>query len=104
MSRPILDDQGYLLDPSDWNEDVARELAAGQKLELGPIHWEVLRLMREYYEENRIAPGARLVVAHLVQAHGPEARNLLFELFPYGYPGQACRIAGMRKPRAWSTG
>jgi len=28
----------------------------------------------------------------------------MFELFPYGYVKQACKIAGMRKPRAWSTG
>lgn len=28
----------------------------------------------------------------------------LFELFSYGYLGQACKIAGMRRPRAWSTG
>jgi tRNA 2-thiouridine synthesizing protein E len=31
-------------------------------------------------------------------------RGKLFELFPYGYVKQACRIAGMRRPRAWSTG
>jgi hypothetical protein len=27
-----------------------------------------------------------------------------FEFFPYGYLRQACKIAGMRRPRAWSTG
>jgi len=30
--------------------------------------------------------------------------NDLFVLFPYGYVKQACKIAGMRRPRAWSTG
>jgi tRNA 2-thiouridine synthesizing protein E len=30
--------------------------------------------------------------------------NALFVLFPYGYVKQACKIAGMRRPRAWSTG
>ena len=33
-----------------------------------------------------------------------EAKQLVFELFPYGYVKQACKIAGMKKPRAWSTG
>jgi len=28
----------------------------------------------------------------------------VFDLFPYGYVKQACKIAGMKKPRAWSTG
>jgi tRNA 2-thiouridine synthesizing protein E len=31
-------------------------------------------------------------------------RERLFQLFPYGYVKQACKIAGMKKPRAWSTG
>jgi hypothetical protein len=33
-----------------------------------------------------------------------DAQKKLFELFPYGYVKQACKIAGMRRPRAWSTG
>jgi len=35
---------------------------------------------------------------------GSRARKRLFELFPYGYVRQACKVAGMRRPRAWSTG
>jgi len=35
---------------------------------------------------------------------GKDAQKKLFELFPYGYVKQACKIAGMRRPRAWSTG
>ena len=27
------------------------------------------------------------------------ARKFLYQLFPYGYGQQACKIAGMRKPR-----
>ena len=54
--------------------------------------------MREYYAEHQIAPDARFVIKHLGE------RNRLFELFPYGYVKQACKIAGMKRPRAWSTG
>jgi tRNA 2-thiouridine synthesizing protein E len=35
---------------------------------------------------------------------GSDARKQLFELFPYGYVQQACKIAGMKRPRGWSTG
>ena len=31
-------------------------------------------------------------------------REELFTLFPYGYVRQVTKIAGMRQPRAWSTG
>jgi tRNA 2-thiouridine synthesizing protein E len=72
-------------------------------VELTPAHWEVLRFMRAFYEDRRIAPDARHVLKFLAESHGAD-RNELFRLFPYGYPKQACKIAGMRKPRVWSTG
>ncbi len=103
-SHPLFDADGYLVDPQDWTEDVARAVAREEGIELGDEHWEVIRYMRRAYEQRHIAPDSRHVVRFLVERFGPEARNKLFELFPYGYPGQACRIAGMKRPRAWSTG
>jgi dissimilatory sulfite reductase related protein len=101
---PLLDAEGYLVEPREWTEDVARRLASREGIELGEDHWDVLRFMRAYWEEHQIAADARFVIRHLMDRLGPGARNKLFELFPYGYPGQACKIAGMKRPRAWSTG
>ena len=102
--RALFDADGYLVDPQDWTEEIARSIALAEGIELGEQHWEVIGFMRRAYEERRIAPDSRHVVRFLVDRFGPEARNRLFELFPYGYPGQACKIAGMKRPRAWSTG
>ena len=55
------------------------------------------------YWERRVPADARFVMRHLSETRGA-GRNRLFELFPHGYPGEACRIAGMRRPRVWSTG
>jgi len=101
-----VDGEGYLIDPADWNEQVARELARQERIVLSEEHWAVIRFMREYYEQHHIAPDARHVMKHLAafKGAGKAGRNDLFVLFPYGYVKQACRIAGMRRPRAWSTG
>jgi tRNA 2-thiouridine synthesizing protein E len=101
-----VDGEGYLIDPADWNEQVARELARQERIVLSDEHWAVIRFMREYYEQHHIAPDARHVMKHLAafKGAGKAGRNDLFVLFPYGYVKQACRIAGMRRPRAWSTG
>ncbi len=100
------DEEGYLVDPADWNEAVAEELARRERIVLTDAHWAVIRFMRSYYEEHHIAPDARHVMKHLAEYRGPQHadRNDLFRLFPYGYVKQACKIAGMRRPRAWSTG
>ncbi|HSH06150.1 MAG TPA: TusE/DsrC/DsvC family sulfur relay protein [Burkholderiales bacterium] len=101
-----LDDQGYLIDPADWSEALAEALACEEGIVLTEAHWAVIRFVREWYAVRRIAPDARHVIKHLAAWRGEnsEGRNELFRLFPYGYVKQACRIAGMRKPRAWSTG
>ncbi len=97
------DTEGYLTDPSDWAEDVAVELARREGIVLTDEHWAVLRFMRAYLEEHRVAPDVRHVSRHLAEQFGAN-RNRVFELFPYGYVQQACKIAGMLRPRAWSTG
>ncbi len=106
-TQTVRDIEGYVIDPQDWNEDLARELAAEEDLELTEAHWPVLRFMREHWQEHKVAPDVRHVTKWLVEAHGYDkksAKQHLFELFPYGYVKQACKIAGMQRPRAWSTG
>ena len=99
-------EEGYLNDPADWNEDVARMLAADEDIDLTDEHWRVLRFMRDYHAEHGIAADARFVIRFIAEELGYKdlARTRLFELFPYGYVKQACKIAGMQRPRAWSTG
>ena len=98
-----VDDEGYLADPADWNEDVAVELARQEGVVLAERHWAVIGFLRQYFGLHHIAPDARFVLKYLAETGGTE-RNELFRLFPYGYVKQTCKIAGMRKPRTWSTG
>ncbi len=104
MQPDLVDDDGYLIDPMMWDEAVAEEFASQEGIVLTELHWDLLRFMRRYYEEHLIAPDARYTIKHLSEKLGKDARNKLFELFPYGYVQQACKIAGMKRPRNWSTG
>jgi len=101
---PNIDEEGYLIEPRDWNEEVAKQLALREDIRLTEDHWDAIRFMREYYADHQIAPDVRHVTKHLAKRLGPESRNAVFELFPYGYVKQACKIAGMKRPRGWSTG
>lgn len=101
---PERDAEGYLVDPGDWNEDVARVLAVDEDILLNDDHWDVICFMRDYYDEHQVAADARFVIKHLEARMGKDARRKLFELFPYGHVKQTCKISGMRRPRAWSTG
>jgi len=101
------DAEGYLVNPEDWNETLARELAKEEGLELKTEYWPVLQFMRDYWLEHKVAPDVRHVMKFLTQELAIEkktAKQRLFQLFPYGYVKQACKIAGMQRPRVWSTG
>ena len=103
MELPATDDEGYLVDPGEWSEELAAALAQRESIELTGAHWDAIRFMRDFYQEHQVIPDVRFVTRHLAASIGG-SRNLIFELFPYGYVKQACKIAGMRRPRGWSTG
>ncbi len=106
-TRASRDPEGYLFDPDDWNGDIANVLADEEGIELNETYWSILNFMRKYYREQNIAPDVRHLIAFLAaenQWNKKEAKKLIFKLFPYGYVKQACKIAGMKRPRAWSTG
>lgn len=102
----LRDEEGYLVEPEHWSEDLARRIAASEGLALSDEHWQIIVFMRARYAERQVAPDARFVVKFVADelGYGGRARRRLFELFPYGYVKQACKIAGMIKPRVWSTG
>ncbi|MCK5716777.1 MAG: TusE/DsrC/DsvC family sulfur relay protein [Thiomargarita sp.] len=101
------DEEGYLINPEEWTEDIAKYLAEEEKVEMIEEHWKIIYFMRDYYTEHQVPVDVRFVTKYLINELGygkKEAKKHLFELFPYGYVKQACKIAGMKRPRIWSTG
>jgi tRNA 2-thiouridine synthesizing protein E len=95
-----VDEEGYLVDRSDWNEDIAKVMATADDCDLSDSHWEVINFLREYYEEYQIAPAVRVLTKAIGKKLGPDKGNskYLYELFPYGPAKQACKYAGLPKP------
>jgi tRNA 2-thiouridine synthesizing protein E len=95
------DEEGFLLDANDWHPALIEALAAEAELEMTAERREVIEYIRGYFEKNLSVPEARTLLKHLQTAWGKDkaTRRYLYQLFPRGYGQQACKIAGMRKPR-----
>jgi len=95
------DEEGFLLDARVWTPELIPLLADESDLELTPEREEVIHWIRDYYERNDSVPEARTLLTHLREHWDAErgTRRYLYRLFPRGYGQQACKIAGMRKPR-----
>lgn len=94
------DEEGYLVNISEWNEELADLIAKDEGVNMTPEHWEVVNFLREYYQEYQIAPAVRVLTKAIAKKMGPDKGNnkYLYELFPYGPAKQACKIAGLPKP------
>jgi TusE/DsrC/DsvC family sulfur relay protein len=98
---PERDEEGYLMNAGDWHPGLIEPLAAESDLELSPERLEIIHYIRRYFETNSSVPEARTVLKHMGGLWGADkaTRRHLYRLFPRGYGQQACKIAGMRKPR-----
>lgn len=99
-----VDEEGYLVDPQAWTPQWAQTTAIALGLTLMEDHWRVIDFIRSDYQLRQVTPDARHAMRHLDPQDPQRGRRRMFELFPHGYAAQACRVAGMRRPRAWSTG
>jgi tRNA 2-thiouridine synthesizing protein E len=95
-----LDKEGYLMQPEQWNEDIAQILADREGIVLTDDHWEVIRWVRQFWETFGKSPSIRPLVNYLKQTMGPDKGNSIFlaTLFPAGVAKQATKLAGLPKP------
>jgi tRNA 2-thiouridine synthesizing protein E len=95
-----IDNEGYLLNPDDWSLELAEVIASGENMKLTDARLEIVQFVRQQFDERERIPEMRTLLKTLREKHGKEkaTRKYVYELFPYGYGQQACKIAGMRKP------
>ncbi|MEG9498309.1 TusE/DsrC/DsvC family sulfur relay protein [Mannheimia indoligenes] len=94
------DDAGYLKNLNDWSEQLAEKIAEKEQITLTEEHWEIVYLVREFYQEYKTSPAIRMLVKAMAQKFGEEKGNsrYLQRLFPDGPAKQATKIAGLPKP------
>jgi len=85
-------DDGYLEDMSQWNEDIAKEIANEIGIELTDQHFDVLNYLREKTEAGEALTIRKVGKSGVVDIKG------LYKLFPKGPLKFSSKIAGIPKP------
>ena len=88
-------EEGFLVDPSVWNEELALALAKAEEGldQLTDDHWSVIRFIRGHFLENNSAP----MVRSMCKSTGVPLKRI-YELVPSGPAKGACKLAGLPKP------
>ncbi|MFW6020395.1 MAG: TusE/DsrC/DsvC family sulfur relay protein [Bacteroidales bacterium] len=89
-----LTEEGYLTDHTQWNEDIAKELAKEEGIELTDEHMKVLNYLREKYAEGETLSIRKVGKSGIVDIKG------LYQLFPGGPLKISSRLAGIPKPQS----
>lgn len=88
---------GRLEHLNDWTPEIAEELAKNEGLALTEQHWDIINIMREYYDEFNTSPILKLLRRELSKKFGAERASIeaLQALFPNGVQHQGSRLAGI---------
>jgi tRNA 2-thiouridine synthesizing protein E len=94
------DNEGYLRDFSQWNWDIAEEIAKEEKIELSDEHRELITFVQNFYREFNTTPAMRMLVKAVKNKYGEEKGNSIYlhRLFPGGPAKQISKIGGLPKP------
>ncbi|MGE5242589.1 MAG: TusE/DsrC/DsvC family sulfur relay protein [Bacteroidota bacterium] len=96
------DSEGYILHMDEWSEDYVRALAQQEGLALTDEHWEVVRFLRQFFQEHGVQANVREMIKHFRKVWGPERGNNLYlhRIFPRGGPQkQGNRLAGLLRTK-----
>jgi len=88
-----VDDDGFLVNPDDWNGDIAVAMAQSEGIALTDEHWNVINFMRQEFKDSGKVPTIR----RLKKAGGIPIKDV-YRLFPDGPAKKAAKIAGLSKP------
>lgn len=94
------DEEGFLRNLSDWSETVAEEIAQSEGISLNDSHWEVIMVIREFYQTFQLSPAMRPLVKAVANKLGKDKGKSIYllKLFPGSPAKLVAKIAGLPKP------
>ena len=87
-----VNDEGYMVDASQWNREIAAEMAKEDDIELTDKHYEVLEFLRDNHAKGETLTIRKVGKSGIVDIKG------LYKLFPGGPLKLSSKYAGIPKP------
>jgi TusE/DsrC/DsvC family sulfur relay protein len=88
-----VNDEGFMTDPNEWDELLARFLAARIGIELTEEHWKAIHFLRDDY----VRQGETATLRRISTVGGIPVKTL-FRLFPQKPAKKLAYVAGLPKP------
>ena len=93
------DDEGFLRVPSQWDVEIATNVAKENDIELSDAHWTVINAARSFYAKTGISPSMRPLIKIVESEDATIANSItLAQLFTPQVTRLVAQIAGLPKP------
>lgn len=89
-----LTEEGYFVDPSQWNKEIAIEIAREMNIELSDKHFEIIDFIRAKYLDGEANTVRAIGKSGIVDVKG------FYQLFPGAPLKKAAKISGIPKPES----
>jgi len=87
-------ENGYLINSSDWNEEIATELFAEEGIEPTQEHWDIINYVRQE-TLNGDEPNERGIMKAMGKLWGEKVSSkIMYEMFPGRPSKQVLKIGG----------
>lgn len=95
-----LDNEGFLASYKDWSPATAPLLAESEGIVLTDEHWEIIQLVRDYYEKFHVSPTSRVLGKIVARDLGADKGKSIYlmKLFSAKSAKLVAKIAGLPKP------
>lgn len=89
-----VNEEGFLTDPSAWNEELGAELAKLIGIEMTDAHWKIVHFLRDDYK----VMGETATLRRVSTQTGVPVKDL-FTLFPKKPAKKMAYVSGLPKPK-----
>lgn len=89
-----VNEEGYLLDLSQWDRKVGEEIAQAEGINMTPRHWEVIEWLQEQVKADKA------LSIREIKKSGVLDITEFYALFPGGPLKISTKIAGVPKPKS----
>ena len=89
-----VNEEGYLLDFSQWNKEICKSLADEQGIKMTEKHWEVIEFLQDKHQKEEA------LSIRGIKKSGVINIKEFYNLFPGGPLKKSTLIAGIPKPKS----
>lgn len=103
IEESVLDEEGFVKNPSLWNDSLAKQMAENQfEIDLTDLHIQIIHFVRDFYFKWEAIPMMKTIKDHFKLENGQ--LDIMFKRGRSSSRGVICKLGGLPKMLCIASG